>query len=156
MLTPIHHLVNARSVYTPAAMAGYSGTPLAKKLGIKEASRVLLIAAPKGFENTLTELPDAVQITNSARAKGPYDVIVAFFASERELTSGLPKLHEKLADTGGLWCAWPKKSSGLHTDVGETQVRAAGLGLGLVDNKVCAIDETWSGLRFVVRVKDRR
>lgn len=123
-------------------MSGYSGTPLPRKLGIKDGHSVLVEGGPPGFEIV------------SAGA-GPYDVILGFcpdFATVAERFDGWRK---ELAQTGGLWIAWPKKSSGVPTDLTENVVREHGLAAGVVDNKVCAIDQTWSGLRFVVRLADR-
>jgi len=140
-------------------MAGYSGTPLPKKLGIKPGARLGLVGAPDGFAETLGDLPDGVSPRPLARDKNQFDVIVCFARSSKELARDLPSLPARLHPTGGLWIAWPKKSamklSGLATDLTEAEVRARGLATGLVDNKVCAIDDTWSGLRFVVRVVDR-
>ncbi len=134
--------------------AGYSGTPLAKKLGIKEGARVGLIQAPDGLESVLEPLPPAVRLTR--RAQGRFDVLVFFTKRAAELERRLPRLMAKIAPDGGLWIAWPKKASGVTTDLGFEVVQPAGLNAGLVDNKVCAIDETWSGLRFVYRLKDRQ
>ncbi len=136
-------------------MAGYSGTPLPKKLGIKPGSRLGLVGAPDDFAETLGDLPDDVSPRPVARGKRQFDVIVCFARSSKELARDLPALPARLDRAGGLWIAWPKKSSGLATDLTEAEVRARGLATGLVDNKVCAIDDTWSGLRFVVRVADR-
>jgi hypothetical protein len=133
-------------------MAGYSGTPLVKKLGIKAGHRVLLFQAPAAF--ALAELPEGVAVHATA-AGGPYDVILAFAPRRADLDRHFTALARKLKPTGGLWIAWPKKASGVATDLTEDVVRAVGLEAGLVDNKVCAIDEVWSGLRFVVRVYDR-
>jgi len=135
-------------------MAGYSGTPLPKKLGIRVGHRVALLGAPTAFEETLG-LPDGVTVGKSARGAHTVDVIVLFAKAMRDLTKGLATAAKALAYDGGLWVAWPKKASGVPTDVTENLVREKGLGIGLVDNKVCAIDETWSGLRLVYRVKDR-
>lgn len=136
--------------------AGYSGTPLAKKLGIKPSARVLLREAPDNFESQLDGLPDDVTIARALRGATPFDVIVAFHTRANAIPADLERLKPRLAQTGGLWLAWPKKSSGVETDVTDSVVRAAGLDAGLVDNKVCAIDQTWSGLRFVYRVRDRK
>jgi len=136
-------------------MAGYSGTPLPKKLGIKPGTRLGLVGAPDDFAETLGELPDGVSPRRVARGGSQFDVIVCFAHSSKELADHLTTLPARLDSTGGLWIAWPKKSSGLATDLTEAEVRARGLATGLVDNKVCAIDETWSGLRFVVRLVDR-
>jgi hypothetical protein len=137
---------------TPAP-SGYSGTPLPRKLGIKPGSRLALVGAPDDLGATLGELPGGVVVRR--RAQGPCDVIVAFFTRGAELERRMPALKRALDPAGGLWIAWPKRSSGVQTDLGDGPVREAGLAAGLVDNKVCAIDETWSGLRFVYRVVDR-
>ena len=134
-------------------MAGYSGTPLPKKLGIKEGSRVAIVNVPTDFESTLGELPDNVEFI-----KGPtksLDIILFFVLNERALTRDFAKLAARLVANGMIWIAWPKKSSGVTTDLGEQRVREIGLDAGLVDVKICAIDETWSGLKFVYRLKDR-
>jgi len=130
-----------------------STTPLPRKLGIKPGARLGLLAAPDGFGDTLGELPPGVTIRDSAR--GPLDVIVAFFTARRELERRLPTAVQALDPAGGLWIAWPKRASSVPTDVGEGLVRELGLAAGLVDNKVCAIDATWSGLRLVYRLRDR-
>jgi len=136
-------------------MAGYSGTPLPQKLGIKVGARVGLIAAPAGFERTLGALPLGAKASDGARGASPLDVIVCFAGSRAELARLVPKAQARLDPNGGLWVCWPKKASGVATDLTETDVRTLGLKLGLVDNKVCAVDEVWSGLRLVVRVSDR-
>jgi hypothetical protein len=136
-------------------MAGYSGTPLPHKLGIRPASRLGLLRAPPDFAAKLGDLPGGVTTRDLARARGTFDVIVCFAHAVRDLARDLPALRGRLDPAGGLWIGWPKKSSGVATDVTEGEVRARGLALGLVDNKVCAIDEVWSGLRFVVRLADR-
>jgi hypothetical protein len=133
--------------------AGYSGTPLVRKLGIKDGARLGLLDAPDGFDAALGELPEAVAVRRTAR--GPLDVLVAFFARRRELKRRLPVLRRALDPSGGLWIAWPKRASGVSTDITEDVVRELGLEAGLVDNKVCAIDATWSGLRLVYRLRDR-
>jgi hypothetical protein len=133
--------------------AGYSGTPLPRKLGIKPEARLSLIEAPDGFEQVLGELPPGVSVRR--RLQGSLDVIVAFFVVRSELERRLPACKNALSPAGGLWVAWPKRSSGIATDLGERAVRELGLATGLVDNKVCAIDATWSGLRFVYRLADR-
>jgi hypothetical protein len=134
-------------------VAGYSGTPLPRKLGIKEGQRVALIDAPAGIEELLGELPPAVTLLRSARA--PLDVVLWFVTERRVLERRLPDLAARLDRAGGLWICWPKKASGVTTDVTENVARDAALELGLVDNKVCAVDATWSGLRIVYRLKDR-
>ena len=129
------------------------GTPLVRKLGIKPGSRIALLGAPAGFDAMLGELPPGVAVRR--RARGSLDVIVAFQVRRAELERGLPALRAALAPAGGLWIAWPKRISGVETDISEDVVRRLGLASGLVDNKVCAIDHTWSGLRFVSRLRDR-
>lgn len=135
-------------------MAGYSGTPLPKKLGLKPGHHLLLLHAPADLMTTLGELPPDITIDRKL-AKGPYDVIVAFCPSQSAFEASLRKCAPVLKQTGGLWIAWLKKSSGIPTDLTETIVRTVSLKTGLVDNKVCAIDDLWSGLRLVVRLKDR-
>jgi hypothetical protein len=132
-------------------MAGYSGTPLPKKLGIKPGHRLLLLKAPDGFE--LHDLPDGVSTRTTAR--GPADVIVSFHDERAELARRMPRLRELMEPAAGLWIAWPKRSSGVPTDLTEDVVRELALANTLVDNKVCAIDDTWSGLRLVIRLRDR-
>jgi hypothetical protein len=134
-------------------MAGYSGAPLTKKLGIKEGHRVAFPSAPDGFGALLGELPAGVTV--KGRASGPLDVIVFFTESRAELEQRLPALRRAMDPAAGLWIAWPKRSSGVETDMTEDVARKLGLANRLVDNKVCAIDETWSGLRLVIRLKDR-
>jgi len=131
--------------------AGYSGTPLAKKLGIKEGHTVGLLGAPDGFEGTLDGLAAGVTIRTSLRGRGPLDVIVSFHTSRADLERRIPALLDALDVDGGLWVAWPKKASKVPTDITEDVLRDVFLPLGLVDNKVCAVDETWSGLRLVWR-----
>ncbi|MGO9819152.1 MAG: DUF3052 domain-containing protein [Solirubrobacteraceae bacterium] len=133
--------------------AGYSGSSLVRKLGVKPGSRVTLVGAPEGFEDTLVKLPSGVSI--SRRLRESSDVIVAFNTPSAELKRRLPALRSALAYDGGLWLVWPKRASGIDTDLGEGIVREHGLAHGLVDNKICAIDQTWSGLRFVYRLGDR-
>jgi hypothetical protein len=136
-------------------MAGYSGTPLPKKLGIKEGHSVAWIDAPPTFEASLGPLPNNITVQRDLRGRKTLDVIVYFVSELSQLQKRFPKLAPRLAPTGGLWIAWPKRTSGAPTDLTEDVIRAVGLEIGLVDNKVCAVDETWSGLRFVVRLKDR-
>ena len=135
-------------------MAGYSGTPLPRKLGIKPGARVGLIRPPDDLAETLGELPDGA-VAGPFGPGRPFDVVLCFCRTSKELARDLPRLPARLDPAGGLWIAWPKRSSGVATDLGEAEVRARGLATGLVDNKVCAIDDTWSGLRFVVRLSDR-
>ncbi len=134
--------------------SGYSGTPLPRKLGIKPEAKLALVNAPDGFDDTVGELPPGVVVRRRAQGGG-FDVIVAFCRDRAQLERGLPRWRAALDDAGGLWIAWPKRSSRIDTDLGEGVVRELGLAAGLVDNKVCAIDATWSGLRFVYRLADR-
>ena len=136
-------------------MAGYSGTPLPKKLGIKPAHRLALLNAPDGFLRTLGELPEAVEVLSEVPGRTALDVIVLFTKELSYLRKRFKSIAKKLAPAGGFWIAWPKKASGVPTDLTEDIVRVVGLDAGLVDNKVCAIDDTWSGLRFVIRLEDR-
>lgn len=133
--------------------AGYSGTALPRKLGIKDGHHVALLGAPDEFE---LELPAGVTCQRSLRGTRPFDVILLFCIRGAELERRFPRAQARLRQAGGLWVAWPKKASGRQRDLGDARVRAFGLAAGLVDNKVCAIDATWSGLRFVVRRVDRR
>ncbi len=130
-------------------MAGYSGTPLPKKLGITEGSTLVLVGAPAG----VIDGPPGVTVKRQAR--GHADVVVAFFTQRREFERRIDALGRMIFPSGGLWIAWPKRSSGVETTMGEDVVREVALPLGLVDNKVCAIDDTWSGLRVVWRREHR-
>jgi hypothetical protein len=134
------------------AVVGYSGTPLAKKLGIVSGARLAVVAAPNGFAEGLS-LPPGVEVRRQAR--GRLDVVLFFVTRRAELTRRFPVLKRGLEPDGGLWIAWPKKTSGVATDLSFAPVQEIGLANGLVDNKVAAIDDTWSGLRFVQRVSDR-
>ena len=134
-------------------MAGYSGTPLPKKLGIKQGAKLGLFGAPPGFDRTLGALPDGVKRTT--KLAGSLDVAVFFATSRAVLERRFAALAKAIAPAGSLWISWPKKSSGKKTDLDENVVRSVGLDEGLVDVKVCAVDETWSGLKFVVRLADR-
>jgi hypothetical protein len=131
-------------------VAGYSGTPLPNKLGVKEATTLALLHAPPGV---ITEWPPGVVVKHAARGKA--DVVVAFFTARSELERRLQVLGRMIFPSGGLWIAWPKRTSGVETDITDEVIREVALPLGLVDNKVCAIDETWSGLRVVWR-RERR
>jgi hypothetical protein len=136
-------------------MAGYSGTPLPRKLGLKAGARFGLVNPPADFGRTLGVLPPGVVPKPVSAGKAQFDVIVFFAATMADVARRLSALKARLDPAGGLWMAWPKKASGMPTDVSENAVRGLGLAAGLVDNKVCAIDETWSGLRFVFRLADR-
>ena len=124
-----------------------------RKLGIKSGARVALIAAPTGFAAVLEPLPQGVRLLVAARGRN--DVILFFATRRNELSKRFVKLANALETDGGLWIAWPKRTARVATDLSENLVREIGLGCGLVDNKVCAVDDTWSGLRFVYRVDDR-
>jgi len=136
-------------------MAGYSETPLAKKLGIKEGLRIGLVNSPKGFKKELGTLPPDVKLLLGQLPK-PLDLIILFADSELTLKSQFSLLAEKLSTNGTLWIAWPKKSSGVLTDLSFGVVQQIGLREGLVDVKICAVNEIWSGLKFVYRLKDRK
>jgi hypothetical protein len=134
-------------------MAGYSGTPLIKKLGIKEGFRVALVNSPKGFKKELGSLPDRARYAPYAAYS--LDVILLFVNSEAELRRKFLLLSANILANGMLWVAWPKKSSGVATDLSFTNVQRIGLDAGLVDVKICAVNDVWSGLKFVYRLKDR-
>jgi hypothetical protein len=134
------------------SVAGYSGTPLPRKLGIKAGHRVLLLGAPEDFE--LGELPEDVRLVRSLRADA--DVIVSFHVERADFARRLPALRGAMKPACGLWVAWPKKASKVPTDMTEDVVREVALPTGLVDNKVAAIDAVWSGLRLVIRLENRR
>jgi hypothetical protein len=137
---------------------GYSGTPLPQKLGIKERHHVALVGAPAGFEKTLGTLPTGAALLKLAtKAKQPplLDVIVVFVKQRADLVGHIATCRPRMQQAGGLWIAWPKKSSGVATDITEQTIRDVALPTGLVDNKVCAIDDVWSGLRLVIRKENR-
>ena len=129
--------------------AGYSGTPLAKKLGIVEESSVAVVSAPDDFRELLAPIPAGVTFRSSLRGRA--DVVVFFTTRRAEFARRIESAGRTIFPAGGLWIAWPKRASGVATDMTEDVVRDVALPLGLVDNKVCAIDETWSGLRLVWR-----
>jgi hypothetical protein len=134
-------------------MAGYSGTPLPQKLGIKEQFRVVLLDMPADIK---AELKSALAgCTIAKEGYGPVDFAMIFVKSSGELKKQFPRFSKHLAPAGMLWVSWPKKTSGVPTDLTENEVRKVGLDAGLVDVKVCAVNEIWSGLKFVIRVKDR-
>jgi hypothetical protein len=134
-------------------MPGYSGTPLPKKLGIKDGFRVALLHAPADVRAELADSLAKCQILRVA--SGNLDFILLFAKSRASLEHDLPTAARALAPAGMLWVSWPKKSSGLATDLDENVVREAGLRAGLVDIKVCAVTDVWSGLKFVIPVKNR-
>lgn len=133
--------------------AGYSGTPLVRKLGIEPGARFWLLDPPEGYRETLGPLPEG------AREAGPEErgiEVAHVFATDRAaLTAGLERARRRIAPDGIVWLSWPKKSSGVESELDGNVVREIGLASGLVDVKVCAVDEVWSGLKFVVRLEDR-
>jgi hypothetical protein len=133
-------------------MAGYSGTPLPKKLGIKENFRAALMGMPVDVK---AELKDSLAACELAK-DGPLDFAMVFVKKQAELKQQFSKLAKQLAPAGILWVSWPKRSSGVATDMSENDVRKIGLDAGLVDVKVCAVNDIWSGLKFVIRAKDRK
>jgi hypothetical protein len=133
-------------------MAGYSGTPLVKKLGIKPGFNLAFVNAPSGFAREL-DLPSDVTI--NSRSGKPLDFVHLFVKSEKEMKTKFSEYAKRLNASGMIWVSWPKKSSGVMTDVSEGIVRAIGLAAGLVDVKICAVDDVWSGLKFVFRLQDR-
>jgi hypothetical protein len=133
--------------------AGYSGTPLVRKLGVEEGMRVAWLEAPEGFQLLLDPLPDALSI--AATARGRLDLAVCFVTRQAALARRLPPLQRAIHPDGMAWVAWPKKASGVPTDITEDVIRDVALPMGLVDVKVCAIDATWSGLKLVIR-RERR
>lgn len=130
-------------------MPGYSGTPLVKKLGIKPGARVWVKNRVSGYEKLVAPLPEGVKILS--RAGKELDVVHFFTKQATELFRELPRMMERIAADGAIWVSWPKRASRVATDVTEDVVREAALPLGLVDVKVCAVDEVWSGLKLVIR-----
>jgi hypothetical protein len=135
-------------------MAGYSGTPLIRKLGIRPQERVIAINAPKNYEKLLGDLPEGASVVDRITSNANF--IHLFVRRRANLEKELPRLRNKLANTGALWVSWPKKSSSVPTDVTEDVIREVALPLGVVDTKVCAVDETWSGLKLMIRRTNRR
>jgi Protein of unknown function (DUF3052) len=135
-------------------MAGYSGTPLPKKLGIKEKFRVSFVELPADVR---AELRDALRTCDVASdARGPLDFAMVFVKTQAELKKQFARAAQQIAPAGMLWISWPKKTSGVASDLDENIVRRIGLEAGLVDVKVCAVNDVWSGLKFVIRLKDRK
>jgi hypothetical protein len=134
-------------------MPGYSGTPLPKKLGIKDGFRVCLVKTPSDVHAELKSPLSACEVVHDGKA--PLDFAMVFAQSRTELTKEFKRVAKLLAPAGMLWVSWPKKSSGVATDLNENVVRDIGLAAGLVDVKVCAVTDVWSGLKFVRRLKDR-
>lgn len=137
-------------------MAGYSGTPLLKKLGIKPGYRILFINEPTNYQSMLGDFPEGIQIV-SKNYPDRIDFIHVFCKTEEELHTFFPPLKEKLDKNGMIWVSWIKKASKKYASTfTESEVRTLGLNIGLVDVKVCAVDEDWSGLKFVYRIEDRK
>jgi hypothetical protein len=134
-------------------MAGYSTTPLAKKLGIKSGYRIKLLHEPSHYTELFSDFPNNVTV-NPKSAK--YNFIHAFFSEKKLFEKELPKLKKQMEEDGMIWISWPKKSSGVETDLSENLIRETALAAGLVDVKICAVDEIWSGLKLVKRLKDRK
>ena len=134
-------------------MAGYSGKPVVAKLGIKPDTRIAILRAPKGYDRVLGKLPP--RVTRRPSIVGPLDFVQFFTNEKRELERRFAALARSLAPAGMLWISWPKQASGVATDLTEDVIRAIGLAHGLVDVKVAAVDDVWSGLKFVRRLKDR-
>jgi len=132
-------------------MAGYSGTPLPKKLGIKEQFCVAMFDLPADVKSELKTSLASCELTTD----GPIDFAMIFVKTAAELKKQFPRFAKKLAPAGIIWISWPKKACGVATDLTENEVRKIGLDAGLVDVKVCAVNEIWSGLKFVIRLKDR-
>ena len=136
------------------AMAGYSTTPLAKKLGFRDGSRVLIVNEPKHYRSLVAPLPDGIALSN--RLRNNVDICHVFSRSAAELARQLAKLKSVIVESGCIWVSWPKKASKVPTDITEDTIRKIALPMGLVDIKVCAVDETWSGLKLVIRKELRR
>ena len=136
-----------------SAVAGYSGTPLARKLGIKGGARVFLTNAPANYSRMVAPLPSGVRMVKAIDSHT--DLIHMFVTRRRDLDTGLRRALQLMRPDAAVWVSWPKKASGVTTDISEDTIREVALPLGLVDIKVCAVDETWSGLKLVVR-KERR
>jgi len=134
-----------------ASPAGYSGTPLVKKLGIKAGQRVIFVNEPPDFQSMLPDMPSLGKISGNS----PTDYVHLFVKTRSDLEALLPKAKRNLAQNGMIWVSWPKKSSKVTTDLTEDTIRDSALSLGLVDVKVCAIDQTWSGLKLVIRRENR-
>jgi hypothetical protein len=144
----------SRCIGNALTMAGHSETPLPQKLGIKPGLTVVTINTPKNYRRLLGTIPEGVTFSNRLRSDSTF--VHVFIGKHSELANRLPVLREKIADAATVWVSWPKRSSGVPTDVTEDVIRAVALPLGLVDVKVCAIDETWSGLKLMVRRENRK
>jgi hypothetical protein len=136
--------------------AGYSGKPLIEKLGVRPGDRVVPVHAPDGYRALLGELPDGARIVDGEEAGQEPEFVHVFATEPAPLRAALARWRARIAQDGMIWVSWPKKSSGTASELDGNAVRGLGLEAGLVDVKVCAVDETWSGLKFVIRVADRR
>ncbi|HUN82365.1 MAG TPA: DUF3052 family protein, partial [Phycisphaerae bacterium] len=136
----------AKNVVVPVSTSGYSGTPLPKKLGVDKGRSVYLVGAPADFERSIADGSSGQDIRRTGKA--PADVVMLFARSKADFVKRLPSSKKLMNEGGGMWIAWPKKASGVSTDLTENVIREHGLAAGLVDYKVCAIDATWSGLKF--------
>jgi hypothetical protein len=134
-------------------MAGYSGTPLPRKLGLPPAGRAAFLSEPADFRKLVRPLPDGLEVTT--RLSGQFQYIHLFVSRRSVLEKQFPRAAKALDKAGTFWVSWPKKASGVASDVTEAVVREIGLGAGLVDVKICAVDEVWSGLKFMYRLRDR-
>lgn len=135
-------------------MAGYSGTPLAKKLGIQEGAKLHLVQAPKDYQRLIAPVPSGVSV--ASRMSGDVDVVHIFSTQKSQLLKALGACLDKLKPNAAIWVSWPKKASKVATDITEDTIRAIALPMGLVDIKVCAVDEVWSGLKLVIRKENRK
>jgi hypothetical protein len=135
-------------------MAGYSGKPLSQKLGLKPGFCVFVVGAPMDYRKLVGDWPEGAKLVKEARA--PLDVVHLFVTEANGLAAHLRKYRATIAPDGMIWVSWPKKSSGVATDLSDIAIRDAALPLGLVDIKVCAVDEVWSSLKFVIRREQRR
>ncbi len=149
----LHNVEAPAPIHTVCLNAGYSGTPLLRKLGIKPGMRVYFEGAPEGYRSSLGPLPAGVSVRSSLR--GPLDLVHLFAMDRKRVALRFEKAMRAIEKDGILWVSWPKRASGVETDLDGGFVRAHGLESGLVDVKVCAVDETWSALKFVYRVQDR-
>ena len=145
---------SARIAARSGVMSGYSGTPLVKKLGIKPGATLCPIGEPADYLRLLGELPAGVHVVRQLR--GEVDMIHFFSKDRAELAERLPKFMRRIVQDGVIWISWPKKASGIPSTITEDVVREIALPLGLVDTKVCAVDEVWSGLKLVIRVVNRK
>jgi hypothetical protein len=148
-------MLSQRTIEKELRMAGISATPLVRKLGIKAGHRLAFLNAPANFSQTIGPLADCLVVSPADDSPDGLDVIVCFGETQAHLREAFPALRARLAANGGLWLCWPKKASGVQTDLADMVVQKIGLDGGLVDNKICSIDAIWSAMRFVFRLRDR-